>query len=374
VAAGALLLVSACGSSSPSSASAAAAASTSGCPSTVAADRAAVQASLHPSTKWDGPTTGPKAVKGKFIAFVAGSLQNGGNLGVLAGFREAAKLLDWRVQTFDGQNTVSGDSAALSQAIAVKPDAIVIVGFPYILTVSEVKAAVAHHIVVVGWHAQNDPGPSPDHLLFTNVTSPNTAIGKLAGEYAIVATNGRARVGILTDLSIPQTLAKADGIKAAIDACQTSSVLTTDSFPFANITTDSPGLVTAMLQRFGSKLTDIFAINDLAFDASVPALRTAGVSATGAPHLISAGDGSASAFQRISAGQFQTATVAEPLYMHGWQVADELNRAFAGKAPSGYVTQPHLVINADVSEFGGAQSVYNPPNGYQAAYRKIWGV
>ena len=40
----------------------------------------------------------------------------------------------------------------------------------------------------------------------------------------------------------------------------------------------------------------------------------------------------------------QVATVAEPLYLHGWQIVDELNRAFAGEAPSGYVAPPHLFV------------------------------
>jgi ribose transport system substrate-binding protein len=340
----------------------------------VAADRAAVAAATTPSSVWDGPTTGPKAVKGKTIAFVAGSLQNAGDLGVLQGFKAAAKLLDWKVQTFDGQNTVPGDNAAVSQAINSKPDAIIIAGFPYFLAKTPIAQAAAAKIPVIGWHAQADPGPSPDKLLFTNVTSPNAAIGTLAGEYAVASTNGDAHVAVLTDTSIPQTLAKANAIKAAILKCTTCSVLATDSFPFAQITTESPQLVTALLQRFGSKLTTIFSINDLSFDSSVSSLRSAGTSPSGNPHLISAGDGSPSAFQRIRSGQYQTATVAEPLLMHGWQVADEVNRALAHAAPSGYVTKPHLVTAANVNLYDGKNNLFDPPNGYAAQYKKIWGV
>ena len=35
------------------------------------------------------------------------------------------------------------------------------------------------------------------------------------------------------------------------------------------------------------------------------------------------------AFQRIREKQYQVATVAEPLHLHGWQTIDELNRAFS---------------------------------------------
>ena len=37
-------------------------------------------------TAWDGPTTGPKAEKGKTIVVLAGDMKNGGILGVTNGF------------------------------------------------------------------------------------------------------------------------------------------------------------------------------------------------------------------------------------------------------------------------------------------------
>ena len=341
-----------------------------GCASVVAADKKAVYAAEHPSTKWNGPTTGPKAIRGKYIAFVGGSLQNGGVLGVLQGFRQAAKVLGWTVKVFDGQNTTSGENSAMSAAIDSKPAAIAIVGFPSILVEPEIKQANAKHLPLIGWHAAAAPGAGSG--LFTNVTSLNTAIGKIAGQYAVVAQNGNVHAVIMTDPSIPETLQKAQGMEAAIKACKTSSVLAVDDVPFEDIDTQSPGDVSAALQKYGTTLTDVFAINDLAFDASVPSLESAGVSPTGIPHLIAAGDGSDSAFKRISNSKYQTATVAEPLLMHGWQVADEINRALAGAKPSGYVTTPHLVTAADVNKYDGKAGIFDPPNGYAAEYRKIW--
>jgi len=79
------------------------------------------------------------------------------------------------------------------------------------------------------------------------------------------------------------------------------------------------------------------------------------------------------AFQRIRQKQFQIATVAEPLHLHGWQVIDELNRAFAGEKPSGYVAPVHLFISDNIEKDGGAQNIYDPGNGYKDAYKKIWG-
>lgn len=375
VAAALAAAVSACsstsaGSASTSAAQDAASSASAGCPAVVAADTKAVYAAEHPSTAWNGPTTGPKAVRGKYVAFVGGTLQNGGVLGVLQGFRQAAAVLGWTVKVFDGQNTTPGENSAMSAAIDSKPAAIAIVGFPSILVEAEVKQADALHIPLIGWHATPLPGPGGG--LFTNVTSLNTAIGQIAGEYAVVAQQGHVHAMIMSDPSIPEILQKTQGIEAAIRACSSSSVLAVNDVPFEDLNTQSPGVVSAALQKYNSALTDVFAVNDLAFDASVPSLESAGVSAAGDPHLIAAGDGSASAFGRIRHGQYQTATVAEPLLMHGWQVADEINRALAGAKPSGYVTTPHLVTAEDVSLYDGGAGIFNPPNGYAAAYRTIW--
>ena len=54
--------------------------------------------------------------------------------------------------------------------------------------------------------------------------------------------------------------------------------------------------------------------------------------------MVSGGDGSVSAYDRVRQGQYQAATIPEPLNLHGWQAIDEMNRAFAGAPPSGYVT------------------------------------
>lgn len=86
-----------------------------------------------------------------------------------------------------------------------------------------------------------------------------------------------------------------------------------------------------------------------------------------APFNIGAGDGDPSAFQRINSGQFQAATVPEPLSQQGWQIVDEFNRAFAARPASGYVAPVHIATAANSR---GATSW--DPSGYREAYRRIW--
>ena len=135
-----------------------------------------------------------------------------------------------------------------------------------------------------------------------------------------------------------------------------------------------PQLTTSLLQKYGDAWTHSLAINDLYFDFMGPSLAAAGKGGTDAPINVAAGDGSESAYQRIRSKQFQAVTVAEPLNLQGWQLVDELNRAIAGEAWSGYVSPLHVVTTANVEFDGGPKNSFDPDNGYRDAYKKIWGV
>ena len=50
----------------------------------------------------------------------------------------------------------------------------------------------------------------------------------------------------------------------------------------------------------------------------------------------------------IRGGNYQYATVAEPLSLHGWQLIDEANRALAGMEWSGYVAPTHLATKDNI--------------------------
>jgi ribose transport system substrate-binding protein len=132
-----------------------------------------------------------------------------------------------------------------------------------------------------------------------------------------------------------------------------------------------PGVTRELLARHGARWTHALAINDIYFDYAVPELIKAGLP-DDRLRLMSAGDGSAAAFLRIQARTFQTATVAEPLNLHGWQLVDELNRLLARQPVSGYVIPVHLVTSDNVAFDGGPRLQFDPDNGYRDAYRRIW--
>lgn len=328
-----------------------------------------VAAATASKTKWDGPTTGPKAVADKTIVFVASDMRNGGVLGVSKGVEEAAKAIGWKVRVLDGQGSVQGRTAAFNQAIALKPAGILLGGFDAKEQATGVKAATESKIPVVGWHAAKEAG-SVDGMFF-NVTTNAQDVAEIAALHAVATSNGKAGVVVFTDSAYAVAIAKSNAMAEVIKKCAGCTLLGVEDTPLADTSNRMPQLTTSLIQRHGAKWTHSLGINDLYFDFMGPTLQSAGGTAKDLKNL-SGGDGSESAYQRIRNSRFQAGTVPEPLNLHGWQMVDEINRALAGQKASGYSTPVHLVTADNIKGDGGPKNSFDPDNGYRDAYKKIW--
>ena len=327
-----------------------------------------------PGTPWTGPTTGPTAQPRKLIVYVSSDQRNGGPQGAGDGAMEAAGAIGWELRILDGQGSVQGRTTALNQAIALKPDGIILGNVDTQEQAPVIQRAVGMGIKVVGWHAAANPGPVQNPPVITNVTTDPREVAKAAALYAVVDSNGTANVILFKDSITTISTAKTDASAAAIKDCAGCTVITTEDTPMGDLANRMPSLTTSLLTKYGKQWTYSIAVNDLYFDFSAPSLQSAGVDpAMGYPRQISSGDGSVTAFQRIRQRRYQIGTVAEPLRLQGWMTIDELNRAFAGQPPSGFVPPPHLFIASNLDRDGGANNVYEPENGYKDVYRKIWG-
>jgi ribose transport system substrate-binding protein len=327
-----------------------------------------------PGAPWTGPTTGPKAQGKKLIVYASADQRNGGAQGVGDGAQEAAKVMGWDFRILDGQGSVQLRTTALNEAIALKPDGIILGTIDAAEQAPAVKQAVSQGIKVVGWHSAGAPGPVKDPPVITNITTDPNDVAKAAGLYAVVDSGGTAGVILFTDSIYAIATAKTNAEADAIKGCKSCSVLAVEDTPIGDLANRMPQLTTSLLAKYSKKWTYGIGVNDLYFDFSAPSLQSAGVDpATGYPRQISAGDGSVPAFQRIRDHHYQIGTVAEPLHLHGWMCIDELNRAFAGEPPSGFVPPPHLFIASNLDHDGGPNNTYDPENGYRDVYKKIWG-
>ena len=327
-----------------------------------------------PGTPWTGPTTGPMAQPRKLIVYVSSDQRNGGPQGAGDGAQDAAKAIGWDFRILDGQGSVQGRTTALNQAIALKPDGIILGNVDTQEQAPVIRRAAMLGIKMVGWHIGAAPGPVTDPPVFTNVTTDPREVAKAAAMYAIVDSNGTANVIHFKDSITTISTAKTNASEEIIKGCAGCRVLETEDTPMGDLANRMPSLTTSLLTKYGKQWTYAIAVNDLYFDFSAPSLQAAGVDPTsGYPRQISSGDGSVTAFQRIRQRRYQIGTVAEPLHLQGWMCIDELNRAFAGQPPSGFVPPPHLFISSNLDRDGGANNVYEPENGYKDVYRKIWG-
>ena len=325
------------------------------------------------ATEWSGPATGPKALAGKSVVYVAQDMRNGGVLGVSEGVRGAAAAIGWTLKIIDGAGSVASRVTAINQAAALKPDGIILGSVDAQEEAKAIRTAAEQGIRIVGWHSTAASGPVADPPIFTNVTTDATSVAKVAAAYAVKSTNCNAGTVIFWQSGDAIGIKKAETMRDVIQACAGCKLLDYVNTPLADTAARMPQNTTSLLQRFGKTWTIGLGINDLYFDFSVPALRSAGVPSSGPPAFISAGDGSVAAFNRVRAGNYQIGTVAEPLHEAGWQLVDELNRALSGQPPSGYVAPVHLVTKDNVQYDGGPNNIYDPDNNYQTHYKAIWG-
>ncbi|HEY1942303.1 MAG TPA: substrate-binding domain-containing protein [Roseiarcus sp.] len=337
----------------------------------VADAKAAVAKYAGPQTTWEGPTSGPKPEPGKKVVFLSGDEQN--DISHLYGvyMQEAAKKLGWTLTVIDGKGSPTSWLAGMNQAIALKPNGIAMFADAASLQ-DPIKAGAAQGIKFVGLHAAGLPGPQADLGLFVNIQEDPREIGKAEAAWAIADSDGHARVVVLTHNEYAIAKVKSTATKDEIEKCSGCKVLDYVNSPASEAAQRQPQLTTSWVQRFGLPLYAT-SVGDNDWDFAVPVLRSGGVDPS-QMKLIGA-DGNRSAYDRIRKGdQYQTVTVSEPIELQAWQAVDELNRAFNGAPPSGFVQPPFLVTKENVHSEGGDKNTFIPSNNYQEHYSQIWGV
>jgi len=333
--------------------------------------RRVVDAAAQPATTWIGPRSGPRAQPGKRIALVNEDLRNGGILAVDEGVLEAAKVIGWSVKVFDSGGTPEGRRKMLADALNSRPDGLIIFGGDARALAPWLQPFAERGIPIVGWHVAERAGPVQGTPVAMNVSTDPLEVARVAALAAIVQSGGHAGVVVFSDTNYELPKAKAEAMAAVVRGCAGCTLLEVRDVAISRNAELMPGTTRELLARYGKRWTHALAINDIYFDYAVPVLTQVGLPNT-ALNMLSAGDGSESAFQRIRAGTFQTGTVAEPLNLHGWQLVDEMNRLFAGEHVTGTVFPVHLVTANNIDADGGDRLLYDPANGYRDIYRRIW--
>ena len=330
-----------------------------------------VDAAAQPSAGWTGPRSGPRAQPGKRIALVNEDLRNGGILGADEGVLEAARVIGWSVKVFDSGGTQEGRKKMLADALNSRADGLIVFGGDAHALLPWLQPFAERGIPIVGWHVAAQAGPVAGTPVAMNVSTDPLEVARVTALAAIVQSGGHAGVVVFSDNNYALPKAKADAMAAVVRGCAGCTLLEVRDVSISRSAELMPATTRDLLARYGRRWTHALAINDIYFDYAAPVLTQAGLP-NDAVSMLSAGDGSDSAFLRIRSGTFQTGTVAEPLNLHGWQLVDEMNRLFAGERVSGTVFPVHLVTADNLNADGGDRLLYDPANGYRDIYRRIW--
>lgn len=323
-----------------------------------------------PQTEWFGPTEGPKPEPGTKVVYIPTDAQNALSVEWGNQIQEAAQQIGWDVTVIDGKGTAQGWTAALNQAIALKPAAIMT--SMDVTTVKELALeADAQGIKVIGLHGVALPGPAPDVGLFSNITSDPHDIGKAEADYIIADSCGTGKAIVLYDGNYEIARTKAEAMRDQFAKCTTCELLDYVNSPLSEITTRTPQVFANWAAKYGTGWY-VMTIYDGYYDFGIPALKTGGIEPDQV--MLVGSDGTKEAYDRIRAGEYQVATVPEPPSLQAYQALDDAVRAAAGLEPANWTQPVFLVVKENIEIEGGPDSIFIPSNDFKNRYLELWGV
>jgi ribose transport system substrate-binding protein len=331
--------------------------------------KAIVAERTKPQTEWKGPTEGPKAPAGSFtIAYVSPDQSYTPHVLWGKGVEEGAKALGWTVMTFNGQGTVSGTLAAMQQALAANPAAIITPADANALQ-KPIKEAVARHIPVIGIHATAFPGPSPELGLYQNIVSNPAEIGGTEAAYVIAMSDGKAQNIHMVDNSYAIARFKAKATTTPIANCSGCKMLETVNMPLGEASARMNAAVSGLMARYGDSWWMTTCCDG--YYTNVAAALRAGGASMDKIKLVGA-DAPPSAYDMIRKGGFEVASVPEPSSLFGYEAMDAVIRAMAGQEPAHFLQPVFLIVKENVDTEGGKNNEFVPSNNFACHYVNIW--
>lgn len=300
------------------------------------------------------------------VVFLAQDFRNGGITAVYRGFEQACRELGWTLTIVNGKGDRATIRRLFDEALASGVHGVVLGGFDEADIADRLATATAAPPALVGWHASALGGGAS--RLFVNVSTDPEVVADMAAALVVSPAGRRAGVVIFNDSRFDIANIKTLRMHKALSRCANCELLAVEDMPISNAAREMPGALEQLQRRFGARWTHVLAINDVYMDSMHFPL-----SALGRRDIvgIAAGDGSRTALSRIRSGRSQQiATIAEPTTLQGWQLADELRRAFARQPPSGRVARPIAVTTELLGRLGKQDIDEALP--YRAEYRLQW--
>ena len=340
--------------------------STAGSSSVSAAVTDAVTKAMAPVTTFPGPTATVQAPAGKTVMILeCGSAGTGCVLGA-NGAKAAAAKLGWKATITDGKLDPTVWNQLIQQAVADKVDGIVMTSVNPSLVKNGLAQAKAAGIPVVDIYQPKFAG-APE--LDGYVTSDHAEGGKLAADWMIQDSGGKANVLVLDDPEYPETVQRNDALAAELKAECSGCSVTRQTFSAGSMAQSLAPQVSASLGQHGD-VGYVWAPFDAASPFVQQGIQQAGK--TKSVKLVSA-EGDPSAVNRLKAGTQAADLVTADDYM-GWVSIDDLVRIFAGAQHDQVNIVPQrLLTSSNISSIpsGGTWSLDGVD--YAAKFAELWG-
>ena len=341
---------------------------------------AATQANFKGSYTNVSPTSRP-ATKNKSVIIISASQASISSSVPANGAAEAAKKLGWKTTIYDAQLNPSKYAPLVRQAVAAKPDGIILVAIDCQNVQQPLQEAKSAGIKVVAIYAFdcNDPhaGGASTGLFSgsinygakaANIDKFTESYGADQAQYIIAATHNKAKIIAIQDPEFTVLYYTLKGFTDTINASGGSKIVDTLNVTSSDITT---GKIQAKVQAEFLRHPEADWVKSPYTYVTQLGIAPALGSKAGTLHVMG-GEGFAPELDLIREGKVTAVNIISSTWT-GWAAADTLNSVFLGKPPSdsgiGWV-----IADKDHNVPPTPGSEYVPTIDFKAEYEKAWGV
>lgn len=334
----------------------------------------------HVGTSREPPTDGPEAQKDKSVWIIACSDVIESCSVPATAAAQAGKAIGWKVTEFDGGLSPDKQAEGIRQAIAAGADGIILAGIDCAKVTAPLQDAKDQDVKVVSFYAFDcdDPHVEGEALetaqvnfgdQFATYADVARGFGRVKANYVIAKTDGQAKILNMgsEDYLVMEYI--NEGFEEGIKTCPDCEIVDKVAFVEADLLSGKmrDNLVNALQKN--PEVTAIQVPIDPLFAVAV----TAALQQSGRNDLlVVGGDGLPSNMDLIRNGT-ETSAVAFPHGWTGWAAIDTMNRAFAD--PEERIPDSGIGWTLIDKEHNlPASGPYVPPQDFEAAYRKVWGV
>jgi ribose transport system substrate-binding protein len=325
---------------------------------------AAVAKAMAPQA-YSGPRTSPTVPANKTIASVVCSNTAQGCVVINEGLIAAAKLIGWKVKSFDGKGSPSDQNAAILQAVAQKVDGIIL----DVIDSSQVRqgVAAAHKagiplVSMVG----GSPVGTQTPTVFQDIGVSDKFGGESLANFIVAQSGGKAKVALFYAPEFVASERRYEGAVSVLSRCAGCDVVSTTKYTAATALTNTALSVKSVLQAHPDIDWVFFDIGQYAA-VGVQAINQMG---RGKAVKLVSYDCLPQNFSDIKKGNVQQACAGVPISPVGWAGLNEMIRAIAKEQPAPDDIPVRLFDKSNVPASGS----YDGDFDVETTYKKLWNV